>query len=102
MSEAFLVAALFIVRAEGAALPLWCLFKLEVVVFYGAVLFVRKRIDFKEIQRFDEGNEFLVPEVTDVEVGELFAQEIPQGAGENPAVVVGVFFGQFDEGLADG
>ena len=84
MNESFSVAALFVVRAEGAALPLRCLFKLEVVVFYRTVFFVRKGIDFKEIQRFDERDEFFIPKVTDIEVGELFAQEIAQGAGEKP------------------
>lgn len=67
-----------------------------------AVLFVCKGIDVEEFQRFDEGNEFLVAEIADVEVGELLAQEISQGTRENPAVVVGIFFGQLDERLTDG
>ena len=43
----------------------------------------------------------LITEIADIEVGELLAQEISQGARENPAVVIGVFFGQFDQSLAD-
>lgn len=70
-------------------------------MFDCAVLFVREGVDVKEFQRFDEGDEFLIAEIADVEVGELFAQEISQGARENPAVVIGVFFRQFDQSLAD-
>ena len=70
-------------------------------MFDCAVLFVRKGVDVKEFQRFDEGDEFLITEISDIEVGELLAQEISQGARENPAVVVRIFFGQLDQSLAD-
>ena len=101
MNRVVLTASLFIVGAERAPRPLRRLFELEVVVLDCAVLFVCKGIDVEEFQRFDEGNEFLVAEIADVEVGELLAQEISQGTRENPAVVVGIFFGQLDERLTD-
>lgn len=82
MNRVVLTASLFIVGAERAPRPLGRLFELEVVVLDCAVLFVCKGIDVEEFQRFDEGNEFLVAEIADVEVGELLAQEISQGTRE--------------------
>ena len=45
-------------------------------MFDCAVLFVRKGVDVKEFQRFDERYEFLITEIADIEVGELLAQEV--------------------------
>ena len=71
-------------------------------MLYRLVLVVRNGVYVEQLQRFDKGDEFLVAEVAHVEIGELLAQQIPQGAGKNPAVVVGVFFRQLDESLLDG
>lgn len=49
-------------------------FYTEIVVFNGRIFVVRRRVYIKEIERFDEGNEFFVAEVSYIKVGELFIQ----------------------------
>ena len=49
-------------------------FYAEIVVLNGRIFVVRRRVYIKEIERFDEGNEFFVAEVSYIKVGELFIQ----------------------------
>lgn len=49
-------------------------FYAEIVVLNGRIFVVRRRIHVEEVERFDEGNEFFVAEVSYIKVGELFIQ----------------------------
>ena len=65
------------------------------------IFIIGNRIDFEHIQRFDEGDKFLESEIADIEVGKLFVEQIAQRTGENPAVIVGIFFRDFYQRLPD-
>ena len=77
-------------------------FYTEIIVLNRRVFIIRRRVDVKEVERFDKRNEFLIPEVTYIKVGKLLIQEIAESAGENPAVFVGVFLRQLDKSQLNG
>ena len=52
------------------------------------VFIICNRIDFEHVQGFNKGNEFFESEITDIEVGKLFIEQIAQRAGKNSAVVI--------------
>lgn len=55
-------------------------FQLEIIVFYGFIFIIRNGIDFKNTQGLNKRNKFFKAEITHIEIGKLFTQQVTQGA----------------------